>query len=80
LKIWDLPNEVLRIVEDRGVHRLTTYATELAREYHNFYDKCPVIKAETKPLAEARLALCVGARKALRETFSLLGISAPTSM
>lgn len=80
LKIWDLPNEVLRVVEDRGVHRLTTYATELAREYHNFYDKCPVIKAETKPLAEARLALCVGARKALRETFSLLGISSPTSM
>jgi arginyl-tRNA synthetase len=79
-KIWDLPHEVGRAAEDRGVHRLTTYAVELAREYHNFYDKCPVIRAETRELATARLMLCEATRKALRETFDLLGISAPTSM
>jgi arginyl-tRNA synthetase len=79
-KIWDLPYEVRRAAEDRGVHRLTTYAIELARDYHTFYDKCPVIKAETKELASARLVLCGATRKALRETFDLLGISAPDSM
>ncbi|MGI8923519.1 MAG: arginine--tRNA ligase [Fimbriimonadales bacterium] len=79
-KIWDLPHEIVRCAEDRGVHRLTTYCTELARDYHNFYDKCPVIRAESKELAGARLALCGATRKTLRETFALLGISAPESM
>jgi len=37
-KSSDLPLEVRRAAEDYGVHRLTTYAIELARTYHHFYD------------------------------------------
>lgn len=79
-KIWDLPYSVEKTAADFGVHRLATYATELARQYHAFYDKCSVLKAESKELANARLALCVAASLALRETLDLLGVSAPEEM
>jgi arginyl-tRNA synthetase len=79
-KIWDLPYTVEKITTDFGVNRLATYVTELAREYHNYYDKCPVLKAESKELAQARMALCEAAAKALAETLALLGVSAPEEM
>lgn len=79
-KIWDLPYSVEKTAEDHGVHRIATYATELARQYHHFYDKCPVLKAESRELASARLALCEASALALRETLELLGVSAPEEM
>ena len=79
-KIWDLPYSVEKTAADYGVHRLATYSTELARQYHNFYDKCPVLKAESTDLASARMALCETAALALRETLGLLGVSAPQEM
>jgi arginyl-tRNA synthetase len=79
-KIWDLPYSVEKTAVDFGVHRLATYSTELARQYHNFYDKCPVLKAESSDLASARLALCEAAALALKETLDLLGVSAPQEM
>jgi len=79
-KICDLPHETSRCAEDYGVHRLTTYATDLARTYHGFYDSCRVILPEDPELTQARLALCEGARVGLRATFDLLGISAPERM
>ena len=79
-KICDLPHEARRCSVDYGVHRLTTYAVELARTYHHFYDVCRVIQPENPELTTARLALCEGARIGLRATFELLGISAPERM
>ncbi|MCO5298211.1 MAG: arginine--tRNA ligase [Fimbriimonadaceae bacterium] len=79
-KILDLPHEVRRCAEDYGVHRLTTYAVELARTYHHFYDACRVIQPEQPERSAARLALCEAARTGLRATFDLLGISAPERM
>lgn len=79
-KILDLPWEVQRCAKDYGVHRLTTYAVELARTYHHFYDACRVIQPENPELSQARLALCQAARLALKGTFDLLGVSAPERM
>ncbi len=76
-KILDLKTEVERISKDHGVHRLTTYAIELARTYHNFYDVCRVVQPDEPELSKARLALCEAARMALSGTLDLLGISAP---
>lgn len=78
--IADLPYEVRRAAADYGVNRLATYAIELARTFHHFYDACRVVDEGNKELSEARLALCVAARNAMRCTFELLGISAPESM
>lgn len=79
-KILDLPYEVSRCAEDYGVHRLTTYAIELARSYHHFYDACRVIQPDQPALTQARLLLCEATRVALRAVFELLGIEAPESM
>lgn len=76
-KIVDLPYEVERCARDYGVHRLTTYAVELARAYHHFYDACRVIQTEDLELSGARLALCQAAATGLRGVLGVLGISAP---
>lgn len=78
-RIADLPNEVSRAAEDYGVHRLTTYAIELARAFHGFYGDCKVI-SEDKALSAARVQLCQATKKALKETLDLLGVSAPDRM
>lgn len=79
-KICDLPFEVQRCAEDYGVHRLTTYAIELARTYHHFYDACRVVQPDEANLSKARLALCESTKIALESTLRLLGISAPERM
>lgn len=79
-KVLDLPYEISRCADDYGVHRLTTYAIELARTYHHFYDACRVIQPEEPELSRARLALCEVTKTALRATLDLLGIEAPESM
>jgi arginyl-tRNA synthetase len=76
-KILDLPWEVDRVAKDYGVHRLTTYAVELARTYHHFYDACRVVQPDQLELSWARLALCQATKRALKSTFDLLGVSAP---
>jgi arginyl-tRNA synthetase len=79
-KTLDLPFEVRRCAQDYGVHRLTTFAVELARAYHHFYDACRVIQRDQPELTQARLALCQAAKIGLQATFKLLGVSAPESM
>jgi len=79
-KILDLPMEVARCAKDYGVHRLTTYAVELARTYHHFYDACRVIQSDQPELTQARIALCQAAAIGLKASFELLGISAPERM
>lgn len=80
LKINDLPFEVQRTAQDYSVNRLATYAMELARTYHAFYDSCRVLQAEEPDLSRARLALCAATQVALANTLRLLGISAPEQM
>jgi arginyl-tRNA synthetase len=79
-KILDLPFEIERIALDYGVHRLTTFAVELGRAFHHFYDACRVVQTDQPELSKARLALCDAARIALHNTFELLGVSAPERM
>ena len=79
-KILDLPDEVLRCAEDYGVHRLTTYAIELARTFHHFYDACRVIQPEKPGLTERRLEICRATKHALKGALDLLGVSAPERM
>ncbi len=78
-RVVDLPNEVARAAEDYGVHRLATYAIELARAFHGFYGDCKVI-SDDAALTAARLDLCRATKRALQETLNLLGVSAPTKM
>lgn len=79
-KCFDLGYEVTRSADDYGVHRLATYAQELAKAYHAFYDSCRVLQPDQPELTQARLGLCALTRLTLKGVFELLGISAPERM
>jgi len=79
-KVLDFGDEVRRCAAGYEVHRLTTYALELARAFHHFYDACTVVDPEAPELSEARLHLCLAVRRTLRETLDLLGVSSPERM
>ncbi|RMG27009.1 MAG: hypothetical protein D6724_00695 [Armatimonadetes bacterium] len=80
LKAWELGAEIEKSFEARRVHNLTTYAVDLARCYHNFYDKCRILREEDPDRTVARLALCELTRNAIRAVCHLLGITAPEEM
>ncbi|WP_055493045.1 arginine--tRNA ligase [Streptomyces sp. TP-A0356] len=58
-------------------HKLAAYLYQLASLYTSFYDKCPVLKAETPEQVENRLFLCDVTARTLHEGMALLGIRTP---
>jgi len=75
-----LPDTLARALDEHEPHRLTTYAAEVATAFHGFYDRCPVLSAETRKLARARLELVHAARIVLRNVLHMLGVDAPERM
>ena len=63
----------------RAPYRLTKYAEETAAAFHAFYTKCRVV-TEDEALTAARLTLARSAQIVLKNTLTLLGVSAPESM
>ncbi|NYV76893.1 arginine--tRNA ligase [Streptomyces sp. UH6] len=58
-------------------HKLTAYLFQLASLFTTFYDKCPVLKADTPAQVENRLFLCDVTGRTLRQGMALLGIRTP---
>ncbi|MFY9462171.1 MAG: arginine--tRNA ligase [Candidatus Sungiibacteriota bacterium] len=78
-KLIRFPEVVEDTSRDYQVIRLTRYATELARAFHDFYEKHRVI-TDDKELTSARLALVKAVQIVLQNILGLLGISAPLKM
>ncbi|WP_424100144.1 arginine--tRNA ligase [Moorena producens] len=67
-------NEVLGEVEKELMpNRLCQYLFELSQKFNQFYDQCPVLKAE-EPKRTSRLLLCDLTARTLKLGLSLLGI------
>src|SRR3989441_9576345 len=60
-------------------HRLAYWLQELAGGVHPYYQTHRVIQ-DDPPLMHARLALCAGVGRVIRNGLELLGVSAPESM
>jgi arginyl-tRNA synthetase len=80
LKLLAFPGEVEEAAERRAVHRIATYALELAQEFTAFYRDCKVVGAEPKGVEEFRLALCIATQRAISTSLGLLGVEAPEEM
>ncbi len=80
LKLIQFPEIIEDIAKDYQVHRLTTYAYELAKVFTDFYENVPVLAAETEELKKSRLALVAITRKILNQVLNLMEISAPERM
>jgi arginyl-tRNA synthetase len=75
-----LPNEVNLAAKYYDPAKITKYAVELATLFHRFYDGCSVKNAETPELMQARIALCLAVRQALRNVLTMLKIDCPEKM
>ncbi len=53
---------------------LTSYLFELANRYSNFFEQCPVLKADTPEQRTSRLLLCDLTARTLEKGLELLGI------
>ena len=80
LQLLSMPSVVVATAEHLQPHRLCTYLYETASAFTTFYEKCPVLRAETDELRSSRLALCELTARALALGLSLLGIEAPDRM
>jgi len=79
-RLLELPEEVRVAAERRAPHRLTTYAHDVASDFHAFYRDCRVVGAEPAELEDLRLVLCDETRRVIARVLDLVGVSAPESM
>jgi arginyl-tRNA synthetase len=68
------------VVADYRPNHLTNYLFELANAYSTFYERCPVLKADTPEQRASRLALCDLTARTLRQGLALLGIDVVDKM
>jgi arginyl-tRNA synthetase len=73
------PGEVQRAAEEYKTLHITNLAFELARDFNDFYKKCPVLKAEPG-VRQYRLRLVAAARQTIANALNLLSIQAPDVM
>merc|ERR1712196_250973 len=69
-----LPEVIAEVERELLPSRLCEYIFELAGKFNQFYEKCPVISAETAALQQSRLQLCNLTASVLRLNLELLGM------
>ena len=74
-----LPMTIQRAAEEYRPLLIASLAYDLARAFNDFYNQCPVLKAEAS-VRELRLRLVAAARQAIANCLALLGIIAPDAM
>ena len=78
-RLLELPGEVSAAAGGRAPHRLCAYAMSTASDFHAFYRDCQVVGAPAGT-QEARLGLCVAARRVIARTLALIAVEAPDRM
>ncbi len=68
------------IGQDLAMHRLCHYLFDLAAAFHQFYEHCPVLSAESESSKQSRLLLCQLAAHTLKQGLELLGLDALQKM
>jgi arginyl-tRNA synthetase len=79
LVLLEFGTVVAQVGDDLEPHRLCGYLFQLAQALSNFYERCPVLKADPATRA-SRLGLCALTLRVLVQGLDLLGIEAPDRM
>lgn len=77
LHVDQFAETVAEVAGEYAPHKLAAYLYQLASFYTTFYDKCPVLKAESPAQVENRLFLCDITARTLHQGMALLGIRTP---
>jgi arginyl-tRNA synthetase len=80
LKLLQFGSVVASVAESLEPHRLCTYLYELATGYHQFYEQCPVLKADDAATRASRLRLSDTVARTLADGLGLLGIGTVEQM
>lgn len=80
LQMHQFPKITSQALTDYRPQTLCTYAYELARTLNRHNKHCPILKAESSGLREARLQLIDAATRVLDQTLSLLAIESVERM
>ena len=67
------------LYRDLAPHLICVYLKELAADFHTFYNAERVL-VDNEAERNARLALCMAARRVLANGLEVLGVSAPERM
>ncbi len=78
--IYKFPEVVQEAADKFSPNLICNFAFDLAQKYNLFYQKHSIIKAETDNLKMFRLSLTTAVAQVLKNSLSLLGISAPEKM
>jgi arginyl-tRNA synthetase len=79
-RLLEFPGEVREAAGRRAPHRICTFSTAVAADFHAFYRDCQVVGAEGEGVESSRLALALLAKQTIAGSLGLLGISAPERM
>ncbi|PWB42273.1 MAG: arginine--tRNA ligase [Rhodocyclales bacterium] len=78
-RLAEFPEAVENAARDYAPHLIAFYLKDLAGEFHSYYNAERFLVDDAK-LRDARLALCLAVRQALRNGLRIIGVSAPESM
>ncbi|MCA9188955.1 MAG: arginine--tRNA ligase, partial [Planctomycetales bacterium] len=74
LQLLQFDEAIIDAAADYRPNLLTNYLYELARSYASFFDRCPVLKAESDNQRDSRLLLCDLTARTLKQGLKLLNI------
>jgi arginyl-tRNA synthetase len=80
LRLLGFGTVVGQVAESTEPHRLCGYLFEAASAFTTFYEKCPVLAADTPAVRDSRLALSALTLRVLLTGLSLLGVPVPDRM
>lgn len=72
-KLTQFGDAVAAVLVDHRPHLLSAYLYELARQFHSFFEACPVLRSEGTT-RNTRLLLCDTTARVLAQGLNLLGI------
>jgi arginyl-tRNA synthetase len=74
IALLQFPEALDRVIADYRPNHLTAYLFELATRYSDFFENCPVLRAESEELRTSRLVLCDLTARTIKSGLNLLGI------
>ncbi len=74
-KLAMFPDTIEACAKNYEPHRMTFYLVDLASSFHRYYNKFRILE-DNRELRIARVALCEGVRRVIKEGLKLIGIEA----
>jgi len=78
--IYKFPEVVAEAGENYSPNLICNFLFDLAQKYNLFYNKLPILKAESPEFVEGRLALTAAVDQIIKSGLNLLGIATPERM